>query len=203
MLKIWPQVKVMTRSEKVMLHIGRSASSAWAHLWCFQCSSLSLLNVIAEKLLVTFHDLKQPRGHEKESLAIFRFRVSILPVTRCFRVFRIVFAQKRRLSNFSLWLMERSQTLPDLGSPISNLQDHHFIDTVTDINFWRFQSDQWLGVAMTGVQSFMRWGHLMWPDDLTLSDLELKFSHWSEQSIAILIFAIRRSSEAFLTRSIL
>ena len=42
MFKIWPRVKVMTWSENVMLHICRSVLSAWAHLWCFRCSSLSL-----------------------------------------------------------------------------------------------------------------------------------------------------------------
>ena len=45
-----------------MLHISRSVSSAWTHLWCcFHRSSLSLSKVIAEKLLVTFHDLEWPR----------------------------------------------------------------------------------------------------------------------------------------------
>ena len=28
------------------------------HLWCFHCSSWSLPKAVAEKLLVTFHDLK-------------------------------------------------------------------------------------------------------------------------------------------------
>ena len=75
-------------------------------------------------------------GHKKGSLAaIFRFRISYLPVFRCLRVFRMVSIQKRRLSFFSHWLiMKRSQNWPNLMSPISKLRDMHFIDTVTHIN---------------------------------------------------------------------
>ena len=43
--------------EKLMLHISRSVSSSWTHQRCFHCFSLSLSRVIAEKLLVTSHDL--------------------------------------------------------------------------------------------------------------------------------------------------
>ena len=83
----WPKITVITRPEKVMLHTSRSASSAWAHLWCFPCSSWPLSKVIAENLLLTFHDLNWPRRHEQGLLvAIFRFRVSSLAVTRCWRV---------------------------------------------------------------------------------------------------------------------
>ena len=107
MLKIWPQVKVMTWPEKVMLHISRSASSSWTHLWWFHRSSWSLSKVIPEKLLVTFHDLKWPWRHDEgSSVAIFRLRVSVLPLTRCSRVFWMVFVQKRRLSFFSHWLIQ-------------------------------------------------------------------------------------------------
>ena len=35
-----PKVKVMTWSEKVMLHISRSVSSAWTRIWYFHRSSL-------------------------------------------------------------------------------------------------------------------------------------------------------------------
>ena len=121
---IWPQVKVMIKLENVMLHISRSVWSSWTHLWCFHCSSWSLLKVIAKKLLVTFYDLKWPRRHDDESLvAIFRLRASSLPVTRCLRVFRMFFFQKRRLSFFSHWLiMERSQKWPDLGHGYKNFE---------------------------------------------------------------------------------
>ena len=62
-------------------------------------SSWSLSKVIAEKLLVTFHDLKWPRRHDERSqIAIFRFRLSSQPITLCLRVFRMAFVQKRRLS---------------------------------------------------------------------------------------------------------
>ena len=119
------------------------------------CSSLSLSKGIAEKLLVTFHDLKWPCRHQERSLvAIFRFRVSSLPVTRCLRVFQIVFVQKRRLSILShLLIMDRSQIWPDLGSPISKFRDIGTLATGTDINLWKFR-DRSFGVAMTSVQTF-------------------------------------------------
>ena len=48
--------------------------------------------------------------------------------SRCLRVFRMIFVQKRRLSIFSRWLiMERSKNWPCLRSPISKLRDNHFI----------------------------------------------------------------------------
>ena len=68
--------------------------------------------------MVTFHDLKCPRGHEEGSLvAMLRIGVSSLPVNRCLRAFQMVFAQKRRLSIFSHCLIiERPQNWPSLGS---------------------------------------------------------------------------------------
>ena len=155
MLKIWPKIKVITWSEKVMLHIRRSVSSAWTQLCCFHRSSWSLSKVIAEQLLVTFHGLKWPRRHERSLVAIFWFKVSSLPANRCLRVFRIVFVQKRRLSIFSHWLtMERSQSWPDLRSQISKLWDIHFIDNVTNTNPWKFQGDRFFGLAMTSIETF-------------------------------------------------
>ena len=160
-----------------MLHISRSSSSAWTQLWCCHRSSLSLQKVIDEKLMVTFHDLKWPWRHEEGSLvAIFRFMVSIIPVTRCLSVSN-GFRPKRRLSIFSQW-MEMSQSWPDLGSPISQFRDKHFIATVTDINRWKFQGlqgDPSFGVAMTSVQTFSE--VMSWPGDLTLSEMGLKLSH--------------------------
>ena len=126
----------MTWSERFMLHISRSVWSFWTQLWCFNCSSWSLSKVITGKLMVTFHDLKWPWPcGEGPLVAIFRLRVSSLPVTRCLRVFRMVFFQKRHLSFFSHWLiMERSLNWPNIGTRISKFQDIHFIDTGTDIN---------------------------------------------------------------------
>ena len=167
----------MTWSEKIMLHITRSVWSSWTHICCFHCSSWSLSKVIAEKPLVTFHDLKWPWRHTEGSLiAMFRLRVSWIPVTRCLRVFRMVFFQKRRLSFCSHWhwlRIERSKN-SDLVSWIPKFRDKHFIDTGTDINWSNFQGDRPFGVAMTITQTFLRWGHLTWPGDLTLSDLGLK-----------------------------
>ena len=98
------KVKVMTWPEKVMLHVSRFVSSAWARLRCFHRSSLSVSKAIAEKLLMTFRKLKWPRGYEEGLMvAIFRFSVSILPGTRCLIVFRTVFVQKKRLSTTSYY----------------------------------------------------------------------------------------------------
>ena len=151
----------MTWSEKVMLHIDWSVLSAWTHLWCFHRSSWSLSKVIAEKLIVTFHDLKWPWGHDEGSLVtIFWLRMSTasLPVTRCFRVFRMVFVQKRLLSFVSHWLlMERSQSWPDLWSLISKFRDICFIGTVTDINRCKCQGDRSFGVVLMSIQTFSEW----------------------------------------------
>ena len=156
----------MTWSEKVMLHINRCVWSAWTHLWCFHCFSWPLSKVILEKLLVTFHDLKWPWRHDEGSpVTIFRLRVSILPVTRCWRVFWMVFVQTRSLSFFSHWLiMERSQNWPDLRSPISKFRDIRFIDTGTDINRWKFQSVTWCSYDEN---SKFFWGEVTWSDLVT------------------------------------
>ena len=118
---------------------------------------------------MTVHDLKWPWRHDEGSpVTIFRLRMSILPVTRCLRVFWMVFVQKRRLSFFSPWLiMERSQNWPDLRSPISKFRDIRFIDTGTDINRWKFQGNRLFGVAMTNIRSFSEVRSLdvtWWPD---------------------------------------
>ena len=63
--------------------------------------------------------------------------------------------------------MERSQTWPDLGSPISKFRDKHFMDTVTDINHWKFQGDRSFGLAMANIQFFSEVRSLdvtWWPD---------------------------------------
>ena len=179
MLKVWPQAKVRTWSEKVVLYISQAVLSAWTHLWCFHSSSWSLSKFIAEKLLVTFRGMKWPWRRDEGSLvAIFRLRVSSLPVTWFFRVFRMVFVQKRRLSFFFHWrIKERSQNLPALRSLISKFRDIRFITTVTDIKVilkrilkWKFQGDRSFGVAMPSIQTFFEvrsldvtwWPHLEW-----------------------------------------
>ena len=124
--------------------------------------------LLPKNLLGTFYDLKWPRRHEEGSLvAIFRFRVSSVPVTAPLGVFRMVFVLKRRLSIFSHWPMERSQNWPDLGSPISKSWDTHFVDIITDIDRWKFQGDRSVGVAMTSIQTFSEIWSLdvtWWPD---------------------------------------
>ena len=157
-----------------MLHISWCVSSAWNIYGIFIA-----LTCLYEKLLPK-HCLEPfmtswPQGHEVGSLVtIFRFRVSILPAAQCLRVFRMIFVQKRRLSIFSHWfIMERSQNWPDPRSPISKFRSINFID-VTNITRWKFQGDRLVGVAMTSIQASLRWGHLTWPGDLTLTDLNLK-----------------------------
>ena len=139
-----------------MLYSGRSLSSVWTHLWYFHRSSLSISKVIAEKLLATFHDLKWPWGYEEGSLvAIFRFKIPLLPVARRLRVLRILFVKKRRLSIFSRWLiMERSQNWPERRSPISEFWYINLIDAVTRINCWKFQGNRSVDVAMMRIHTF-------------------------------------------------
>ena len=175
MLQIYKWLRSSPDRKKAMLHISRSVSSACTHLWCFRHFSLSLSKDIADKLMETFDDLKWPWQHEEGPLAaIFRFRTSILHITRCLRVFRIVFVQKRRLSIFSHWLLsmynrKTSQNWPDLKSPISKLRDIHFIDTVMDIIRWKFLGDQSFFVSMISIQTFsevrsldMTWSWVTW-----------------------------------------
>lgn len=61
---MWPKV---IGSERIMLHISQSVSSALTHLWRFHRSSWSPSKEVAEKLLVSFLDLQWPwrlvRGH--------------------------------------------------------------------------------------------------------------------------------------------
>ena len=145
------------------------------------CRMWSLSKVIAEKLLVTFHELKWLWWHGEGSLvAIFRLRASTVKSTCNPMLERVSndFRPKETPFVFPHWLiMERSRNWPDLRSPISKFGDKHFIDTVTDINRWQFQGDRSFGVAMMSIQTFfLRWGNLAWPGDLTLSDLGLKFS---------------------------
>ena len=164
-----------------MLYISRSVSSALTHLRYFHRSSLFLSKVIAGKLLVTFRDLKYPWRHDEGSLvAIFRLGVSSLLLIQCLRVFRMVFVQKRRFSFLSHGLlMERPQNWTDLRSPISKFRDTHlYFIYITDIHRWKFRGDRSSGVAMTSIKLFARWSDLMWPGDLTLSDLGLKVVHY-------------------------
>ena len=168
----------MTWSVEIMLHISRSVSSAWTHLWWFHRSSLSIKSY-CRKTAEYLYDLKWPWRHEKGSLvAIFWFRMSSVPVIRCLKVFRMVFVPKRRISILFHWLiMERSQNWPDLESPISKFRDMHFMDTVTYINRWKFQGDRPVGVmvAMTSIQTFseLRSLDVTWWPDLEWSGCEI------------------------------
>ena len=44
------------------------------------------------------------------------------------------------------------------------------------VNPWMFQGDRPVVVAMTSIQTFLRWGHMMSPGDLTLIDLFFLFT---------------------------
>ena len=89
----------------------------------------------------------------------------------------MVCVQKARLSIFSYWLiMESKQNWPDLGSPISKFRIYILwillpiasTESLNVIGHW-----VWLWRALKRI---LRWGHLTWPGDMTLSDLDLKFS---------------------------
>ena len=71
--------------------------------------------------------------------------------------------------------MERSQNWPDLRSPISKFRDIRFIDTY----WYGYQSlkasrESFSRCSFDEHSNFL-WGEV-WPGDLTLSDLVLKFS---------------------------
>ena len=163
----------MTWSERVMLYISRSVSSSLNTSMAFYCSSLSLSKVVADKLLVTFHDMKWPWRHDEESLVtIFRFGVLNIPVNhRCLRVFRMFFVQKRCLSIFPLTYNGEVAKLTWPWVSDIKIPRYKFTDTVTDIKHWRYQGDRSFGVAMTNIQSFSEvrsldaswWPDLEWP----------------------------------------
>ena len=99
----------------------------------------SLSKVIAEKLLITFHDLKWPWRHGEGSLvAIFRLRVSSLPVTRCLRNVSNGFLPKE--APFIFLPLTYNGEVAKLTWPWVidiKIRDIHFIDTVTAINRWK------------------------------------------------------------------
>ena len=113
---------------------------------------------------------------------MFRLRVASLPVTRCLKVFWMVFVQKRRLSFFHWLIMKGSQSWPDLRSQIYKFWDISFIDTVTNIYRWKFKCDWSFGVAMTSFQTFSEvrslnvtwWPALEWPGSEILTSCAKK-----------------------------
>ena len=156
---IWHSVFNMTWSGKVMFDISRSTSSTWTHLRRFRRSGLYLSKISAEKLMVTFHDLRWPRGHEEVPEGHWlQFSGSgcqaylYLYVWECFE-WPVV--QKKRLLILSHWfIMGRLQNWHDLKSHISKFRDIHFIDIVTCIKLGKFQGDCSVGIAMTNIQTF-------------------------------------------------
>ena len=162
-MKIWPQINVMTWSEKDILHISRSVSSAWTQLLCFHCSSWSLLKVIAEK---TVGDLSWP----EMTLAAWR-RVTGRNIPTqgvkytCNTMFeRVLNGFCSRDAPFILSHNGEVAKLPDLKSPISKFRDIRLIDTVMDINRWKLQGVRSFSVVMTSIETFSEvWGHLTWP----------------------------------------
>ena len=149
-----------------MLQFSRSVWLSWKHLLCFHCSSWSPSKFIAEKLLVTYHYLKWPWRHDEGSLVvIFWFRVSILPITQCLRVLRMVFFQKRCLLFFSHWLkMDRAK----LTWPwVTDIQ----IPRNAFYRYWHWyqslKGSRWSDIRCSldkHSNFFLRWGDLTWPD---------------------------------------
>ena len=152
-----------------MLHISRSVSSAWTRLWCFHYSSLSISKVIAEKCASDFWWPEMTLGTWGGSLvAIFPFRASSIPVTRCFRVFRMVLVQKRRLSIYSYWLiMECSQNWPNLRYPILKFRDITFYSCYFLYQSLKVQDCRSVGVAVRNIHTCSEVRSLdvsWWPD---------------------------------------
>ena len=159
MLKIWPQVKVMTWPERSSC-ISVDPHRRPKHIYGVFIALAGLYQKIFPKNCwwpsMTWNDLgDMTRGHRTQysdsgckvyiqwwwwdgravTFASVDQRLSPLHPTRCLRVFSMVFVQKRRLSFFSHWLiMERSQNWPDIRSPISIFLDIHFIDTLACSN---------------------------------------------------------------------
>ena len=148
MLKIWHKVKIMTWSEKIMLHLSRYVSSAWTYLWCFHRAILSLSNVIAE----TAGDLSWPE---------------VTSGTWRGWLFIMIFVQKKCVSIFYciIVLMERSQNWLNVRLQTSKFRDRHFKDTSTDINRSQCRDDQLVGVPMANIKTF--WGEVTWRDLVT------------------------------------
>ena len=149
--------------KKVMLHISRSVSSFWTHLWCFHRSSWSMKSYCRK----TAGDLSWP----EMTLATWRGVTSHnLPTqgvnstyNTMFESVSIGFRPKETPFIFfhGLIITERSQNSPDHGSPISKFRDIHFVDTITDINRWKISiADRSFGVALTSIQTF--WGEVTW-----------------------------------------
>ena len=178
MLKIWPKVKVITWSEKVMLHISRSVSSAWRHKWSCHRSILSLSKVLPNNCwwpLMTWNGLVTLEtwgGLTGENIMIQGVD------STCNLNFKSV--SNVCLSIFSVHLYGKAAkvTWPWVtGIKIPRYTYLHFIGTVTDINRWKFHADRSFSVAMTiDKHSNCFWGKVTWPGDLTLSDLGLKIS---------------------------
>ena len=117
---------------------------------------------------ITWNDLGE--NEEGSLVAIFRYMVSSLPVTRCKRVFRMVFVQM-----FSHYTYNGEFT--KLTGPYvtgMKIPRWHFIDAVTHSNRWKFRGDRSVDVAMTSIQTFSEVRSFA---DLTFSDLGLKFLH--------------------------
>ena len=138
-------------------------------------------------MLVTFpwHHMAWRCRHEDGSLvAIFRFRVSSLPVqdagvfrVQCFVTASVSsvcsFCPKEVPFNFLLLNGEIEKLTWAWVIDVFKFREKHFIDAVTDISYRKFKGDQSFGVAMTNIQTFSEVRSL----DVTLSDLGLKFSH--------------------------
>ena len=64
---------------------------------------------------------------------------------------------------------------------VTDIKIPRFLDTATDINCWKFQGDRSLGYPWRAFKLVLRWGHLTWPGDLTLSDLSEVFTTCAEK----------------------
>ena len=109
-----------------------------------------------------------------------QFSDSILHATRsqCLRVFRMAFVQEKRLSIFSHWLiMEKEQNRPELRSPTSvpkyTVYTYRYSYQSLKVSRRSFSRCSY----RRAFKLFLRWDHLTWHGDLTLSNMGMKLSH--------------------------
>ena len=146
-----------------MLHISRSASSSWKHIWCFNMYGVFIaLADLYQKLLskncwcpfMIWNDLgDMARGHWSQ-YSDSGWQFYLYPdVWKRFEWFS---TKRDAFHLFSHWFT-MSQYWPDLGSPISKFRCILFIDVITDINRWKFKSERSFDIAMLSFQTFF-WG---------------------------------------------
>ena len=159
-------------SQRLVLHLNRSVSSAWTLLWCFH-----FLVCLYQKLLSkTVGDLSWPA---MTSVAWWGVTGRNCPIHG------VKFTCKLMFESVSNGFRPKVALIMDFNGEVTKLT----WPEVADIKILRFTlysycyGYQSLKVARRSVsrcisdehENFLRWGHLALPGDLTLRDLGLKF----------------------------